>query len=123
MNETYQRTPQDIADEYDSAQRTIAARKRRCPATAEGLDYAQRMDAIAAGLAICVTETGVLVATREELQAAEQALIDARAELAASLDEFKAIDTARQQTAPPAPQVATVAAVSRAPIASAPTTG
>lgn len=117
MDTAYRRTPQDLALEYASAVRTIEERKRRCPATAEGLAYAARMHEIAAGLGVCVSEPGVLVSTREELAIAEQALIDARAALAETLVEFLALDTARERMAAPAAQTAPVVTAARQPIA------
>lgn len=120
MNENYQRTPQDIAHEYDAVWATVRARQSRCPATAEGLDYSQRMEDIGDSVEVCVSEPGVLVTSAEELAIAEQALKDARARLTATVDEFLALDTARQQTAAkPRPQIATVAAASREPTAHA----
>jgi hypothetical protein len=117
MDTEYRRTPQDLALEYASAVRTIEERKRRCPATAEGLAYAARMDEIAAGLGVCVSEPGVLVSTPEELAIAEQALIDARAALAQTLVEFLALDTARQRTGVATPQTVPVVTAARQPIA------
>jgi hypothetical protein len=119
MNETYKRTPQDLANEYSSAMATIAARQRRVPATTEGMEYAAAMDAIAASLTVCLAEPGVLVATPEDLTIAEQALIDARAELAASVEQFSAMDTARKADATPAPQIVVASPAARVPIANA----
>lgn len=121
MDETYKRTPQDLAHEYESAIRTIRARQRRCPATPQGLDYSERMEAIGKSLDVCLSEPGVLVQTAEQLAVAEQALIDARAALAESLPEFQEIDTARaaRTAQEPTPQVVTVAPASREPIAKA----
>jgi len=118
MNANYKRTPQDIANEYEAVWGTVRARQSRCPATAEGLDYSQRMESIGESVEVCVSEPGVLVTSAEDLATAEQALKDARARLSDTVDEFLALDTARQQTAAkPRPQIATVVAASREPTA------
>lgn len=120
MNENYQRTPKDLADEYLAVLGTVAARKGRLPATQEGIDYAARMDAIEASVACCLSEPGVLVSTPEDLATAEQALIDARTALKESVGEFLAMDTAAKSTTRAAvPQVAVPAAATRTPTASA----
>jgi hypothetical protein len=117
MDRDYKRTAQDLALEYASAMRTIEERKRRCPATAEGLAYAAQMDEIATGLAVCVSEPGVLVATPDELAVAEQTLIDARAALGASLDEFLQLDTTRKRAKGAVPQAVPAVPATRMPIA------
>ena len=119
MNPDYKRTPQDLAHEYEAVLRTVAARKSRLPATAEGMAYAARMDAVAEGVACCVQpdNPALLVAIPEELGQAEAALIVAREALATSLDGFLALDTARKRDAAPAPQTVQVASAARTPIA------
>jgi hypothetical protein len=118
MNPNYQRTPQDIAHEYEAVWRTVNARKRRLPATAEGIAYAATMDAIGASIGCCLSAPGVLVATTDALLVAEAALIEARGQLKATLDEFLAMDTARAADAGPvAPQVVTVGDAPRSAIA------
>lgn len=81
--------------------------------------YAARMDAIAEGVACCVQpdNPALLVATPEELEQAEAALIVARDALSTSLDGFLSLDTARKREATPAPQTVQVAAAARTPIA------
>jgi hypothetical protein len=119
LNPDYKRTQQDLAYEYEAVLRTVAARKSRLPATEEGLVYAARMDAIAEGVACCVQadNPALLVATPEELEQAEAALIVARDALSTSLDGFLSLDTARKREATPAPQTVQVAAAARTPIA------
>ena len=120
MNPDYKRTPTDIAHEYVAVLRTIATRKSRLPASAEGLQYAAAMDAIASSVACCVQEDNptLLVATPEELAFAEKALEAARGDLLATLDQFKALDVrAQSQDTSAVPQIVTPEPAGRAPIA------
>jgi hypothetical protein len=120
VNPQYKRTPTDIAHEYVAVLRTIATRKSRLPASAEGLRYAAAMDAIANSVACCVRDDNpaLLVATPEELATAERALEAARGDLMATLDEFKTLDIkAQSQDTSAISQIVTPQPAGRAPIA------
>ena len=96
------RTVQNLAHEFEAVLLTVAERKRRMPQTDAGAGFAARMAEIAAGAAAsCLQADGVtLVATPEELDAAEVALENARQALAATVDEFLGLDIVRAQVAP-----------------------
>lgn len=105
------RAAQNIAHEFEAVMRTVAERIRRLPGTSEGASYAQRMREIANGALCCVqADQMTLVATPEELDAAEVALENARQALAASVDEFLALDILQAKIAErePVPQVVVV---------------
>jgi hypothetical protein len=114
------RSEVDIRNEYESALRTIAARKSRLPATADALAYSESLDAVAATLTVCVQadNPGVLVGTVDELDVAEAALEAARESLKASLDEFLGMDTAASRPqAALVPQIVTLGTAVRVPTA------
>jgi hypothetical protein len=115
------RTAEDLVNEYVSALKTCAERKRRMPATVEGMAYTVTMDAIAASLAVCVQPGNptALVTEPAELDAAEAALIAARAALYpdGTAAEFLALDIMQARMAPrePVAQIVTVGAAPRIP--------
>jgi hypothetical protein len=109
------RSATDIANEYSSAMRTIAARKGRLTASAEALTYADTLDALAEKLAVCVQagDPTQLVATVEELNVAEAALEAVRQELNATVSDFLRMDTkslTAESMAVASPQVVSVGA-------------
>ena len=100
----------------------IAARKAYLPATMDGMAYADHMDAIAESvIAACLQpDRATLVATPEELDAAEIALEQGREAWNAAWADFDALDTRKavQNATVPTHQIALPSIAPRQPVVS-----
>jgi hypothetical protein len=101
------RTPQNLAHEFESAVKTIEERKRRMPATEDGAAYTAKMNSLIDKLAPFVMNGNILKSDDVSLDEVELVLVEVRGMLEETVAEFKSMDILETRVAQrkPLPQI------------------